>query len=322
MKLVGLVVMTLLLGCSNPDPATRGPDAMEIDAPPTVVDVSDMIPRSAAAICGALYRCCDADLALYFAPFRDNQLLAAFRDRLPPPDETSCRQVMTEMLAITPFGDWTAAVERGEVTYDSAAFATCEASLQTAACGADVRAALWDSTCLGFSPPSGGTSQRSMFRRERSAGSCGPVRDGVGAAFYGTCDPTVSFCCYQDPTRPGCQLPYDGNGNLRPGTCTAVMGIGQQCSSALPVALCATGNDCDPDTLVCVAPTDTPLAVGATCIDAGYHLLGSCQTSWCDVLGTKKCEPLRANGVTCGGGDECLSGRCNSVCVDNTVCGS
>ncbi|MCE9576182.1 MAG: hypothetical protein K8W52_23740, partial [Deltaproteobacteria bacterium] len=113
---------------------------------------------------------------------------------------------------------------------------------------------------------------------------------------------------------------YDDAGHPRAGTCKAVAATGQACSSALPLTLCATGSDCSSDTDTCVPPVTTPLAVGAACIDASYNLLGTCTASWCDIFGSKQCEPLRVNGATCGGGDECASGRCDTTCVVNDVC--
>jgi len=69
-----------------------------------------------------------------------------------------------------------------------------------------------------------------------------------------------------------------------------------------------------------VAPSTASLTVGQTCIDAGYHLLGECQASYCDLFGTKHCEPRRADGETCMGAEECVSGSCQSVCTPNQLC--
>jgi hypothetical protein len=285
---------------------------------------TDVTRRAADSICSALFRCCDDNLDEYFAPYRGNDLLAQFKDRLPPDatlDEASCKTVLAEMLDVVPLGDWTRRVAAGDVTFDPAAFDACIATLDHAACGEPIRAALWDSTCLGFAPPSGGPAQRSFFHRTLGAGAtCKPIRDGIGAAFYGTCNPTTSFCCYEVPGRDGCQFPYDGDGNGRTGTCQAIAGTGQSCSPSAPVKLCATGNDCDTDTLKCVAPVDAPLAVGAACIDAGYHALGTCQASYCDVLGTKKCEPMQPVGHDCSADEQCESGRCQTKCVEMDVC--
>ena len=236
-------------------------------------------------------------------------------------DEASCRLVVEEMLDIIPLGDWVRASNAGDVTYDAGAAAACVAALDTAACGQPARNALWDSTCFGFAAPSGGPEQRSMFHRTRPVGStCAPVRDGVGAAFYGSCDPTTSFCCYEVPGRTGCQYPFDAAGVPRSGTCAPVAAVGAACGIAAPLKLCATGINCADDTQTCVAPVATPLAVGERCLDASFNQLGECQGSFCDALGTSRCEPQRANGAACTGGDECVSGLCNSVCVPMTIC--
>jgi len=308
---------------SNPDAAVLPPDAPPTDAGPPG-DVSTVTARAADAICSALYRCCDDDLVDYFGPFREDDRLIAFRDRLPPTatlDEAGCRAVLHEMLDVVPLGEWVHAAQAGEVTYDDAAFGTCVAALDSASCGPAARAAIWDSTCFAYAPPGGGTEQRRFFHRTRGPGaSCAPIRDGIGSVFYGTCDPSVAFCCYSDPTRPGCQFPFAAGGAVRPGTCQAVAGIGQECSPTAPLALCASGNNCDAESATCVAPVTTPLSVGATCVDASYNVLGVCQDSWCDVLGTSRCAAFRDDGAACTGGDECRSGLCRTTCVANDVC--
>lgn len=304
---------------SNSVPVPDAP-VPEVDATPPA-SAADVTKRAADSIGSALFRCCDDDLVEYFAPYRANELLEAFRDRLPPADEMACKTVLKEMLDIVPLGDWVTRASTGDVTFDAPAFDACLAALDGAACGDAVRAAVWDSTCLGFAAPAGGTSQRSFFRRTQGpSAACKPIRDGMGAAFYGTCDPTAAYCCYEVPGRDGCQFPYDADGNARSGTCHAVAATGQTCSPSAPVKLCATGSDCDGDTLKCVLPIEMPLAVGAACIDAGYYLLGTCQDSYCDIFGTKKCEAPKANGIDCSADEECQSGRCKTTCVPMDIC--
>ncbi|MBL9015970.1 MAG: hypothetical protein JNL83_17415 [Myxococcales bacterium] len=322
-------VMAVLLaaaagtGCSSATPSpVSGDAAASADAAPVAAE--SLTASAARSICGALFRCCDDDLAEYFAPYAANERLAAFRDRLPPAatlDEAGCRAVLEPMLDILPLGDWVRAAAAGQVRFDPAAAGRCTAALEGAACGPAVREALWDSACFGFAPPAGGVEQRSMFTRTRQAGeACTPIRDGVGASFYGTCDPAAAFCCYADPARTGCQYPFDGQGNARTGTCQATAADGARCSPTAPVQLCATGHDCDADTLTCLAPVTADLAVGAACVSAGFQLLGTCRDSYCDVLGTGTCEALRADGVACTSGEQCRSTRCDTVCVANEVC--
>ncbi len=325
-----------LVACSSS--GKSAPDAsVEHGADAAVGDVdagggdatADFYRRAATAICGALYRCCnDGDVADYFAPYRNDERLQDFLSRLPPAaelDEVGCRAVVSEMLAVAPFGDWIDATRAGTVSFVPQAMDSCVRALDDASCGSEVRAALWDSTCLGYAAPVGGDQQRSMFQRTAGPGqACSPIRDGVGASFFGTCDPTAAFCCYQDPSHPelGCTLPYDGDtGATRPGECKAAAGPGQACDGLPPLALCRTGLDCDSDSGTCVAPADDNLSVGERCVDDHFNILGHCQDSYCDFFGTSLCEPRKADGVDCQGGDECTSGYCrDGSCSSNQVC--
>ncbi len=319
-----LSVLVFLAACGDSAPTSPTPDVGERPADAATVDLGGVTARAAAAICRGLTRCCDDSMVDYFASYRADERLAAFKTRLPPDvilDEPGCRVVVAEMLDVVYLGEWFRAVAANEVTFDAPAFDACLAALDAAACGPSMRDTLWDSTCLGLAPPSGGTEQRAFVHRTRHVGeACAPIRDGIGGAFYGSCDPQQGFCCYTDATHPGCQFPFAGDGTTRPGTCQAVAAIDAPCSAALPLKLCASGNDCDPDRGTCVAPMTAALAVGASCIDASYNLLGTCTNSWCDVLGTKRCEMLRPDGVACTGGDECSSGLCQTTCRPNTIC--
>src|SRR5689334_15034507 len=94
-----LVFGTLMcVACSS----ASGP-AASVDGGVTAPDAplspaaTDVTHRAAASICSALFRCCDDDLVEYFAPYRGNDLLAQFKDRLPPAatlDEASCASVV------------------------------------------------------------------------------------------------------------------------------------------------------------------------------------------------------------------------------------
>lgn len=317
-----LLIATVLAACSSATSTDKAIDAPVMTADAMPVSAADLPRRVAASVCGALFRCCGDDLETYFGPYAANELLAAFKPRLPPADEPSCRAVLEEMLDIVPSGDWIRAVGQGTVTYEPSVAASCLAALDGAACGQPARDALWDSQCFGFAPPAGGAEQRSWVTRTRGAGeACGPIRDGIGAAFYGTCDPGKTFCCYAEPGRTGCQYPFDAQNHPRTGTCTPVAPVGTTCASAVPVKLCATGIDCDADTLVCVSPVETPLATGQPCVDTGFHTLGTCQTSFCDIFGSKRCEPLLVEGAACTGGYECGSGLCREqVCRPMDLC--
>jgi hypothetical protein len=223
----GLVAALALAGCGTGDGAApidapRGVDAATTDAPPAPpVELDGFTATAADAVCAALFRCCDDDLVAYFAPFRTDERLAAFADRLPPTaalDEAGCRAVLREIYDVAPFGDWVAAAQRGEVAYLPAAAGACVAELGAAACGAPARAALYDSTCFAYAAPSGGAEQRRMFARSRTTGAaCAPIRDGLGGVFYGSCDPTQAFCCYSVAGSAGCQFPFAADGAVRPG---------------------------------------------------------------------------------------------------------
>ena len=317
-----ILLAAVLAACSSAKSVGTASDAPGMTPDAVPVSAADLPKRVAAAVCGALYRCCADDLETYFGAYAANELLAAFKPRLPPADEPSCREILEEMLDIVPLGDWIRAVDQGAVMYEPAVATSCLAALDGAACGQSARDALWDSRCFGFAPPAGGPERRTWVTRARGAGeACGPIRDGIGAAFYGTCDPGTSFCCYAEPGRTGCQYPFDATNDPRTGTCTPVAPAGSSCASTVPVTLCASGTDCDADTQTCISPVDTPLAAGQLCIDAGFHSLGTCQTAFCDLFGTKRCEPVRADGAACAGGYECGSGLCREqVCRPMDLC--
>ncbi len=295
------------------------------------VPLDEFTTRAAGAICGALFRCCDgAEQARYFAPHGAADSLAAYQSQIPPAksfaDEAECKATLGAMIAIEPFGDWVAQAQAGKVGYDAAAAAACVSALEGAACGDDVGAALFDSTCLGFVAPSGGTNQRSMFDRTASPGAaCAPIFDGTGARLFGTCDPTKAFCCYENPANPGkCAGAVDASGQKRSGTCKAASATGQACYvkvAPLDFQICSTGLSCGFTSGTCVADLDGPLAAGDACVDADeFNVLGNCQNSYCDVFNTLECEPLKADGVACMGGEECASGGCNCPTPGDLAC--
>ena len=302
-------------------------DASTADARPSTA-LATLTTDAATAICATLFRCCDgADQADYFAPYLNNDLLSDFHDQLPPAvtlDEASCRSVLADMLDITPLGDWVAAATSGMVTFDGDAGTACLAALDGASCGEAARDALFDSTCFAFSAPTGGAEKRAYFDRTGATGaSCLPIRDGVGAGFYGTCNPASHHCCYIDASEPelGCTYPFTGEGVARSGTCAPVAGLAQECTAIPPISLCATGVDCDYDSGTCVARSDAPLAIGSPCIDASFLTLGECVDSWCDLFGSKNCEAKKADDSACSAAYECMSGACvEQSCTEPTMC--
>jgi hypothetical protein len=287
------------------------------------VEAEDPIEEIAVALCGALFRCCDsADLEVYTGAMAHSESLLEFAQALPPENEADCVATFTDAYTITPMGDWFDAVDQGLVSLNQEAYAQCLSALNNAACGDEVSAALWDSTCFAFSAPSGGSEQRSTFQRTGSTGDpCMPIRDGVGAGFYGSCDPQVAFCCTVDPDAPelGCTYPFDADGNPRSGTCQAVADDGEGCSFVPPLAFCRTGSSCSLDD-VCVAGSTAILQPGEICAE-NYTSLGTCLDGWCDFLGSNVCEPTRELGAACFAGYECASGTCtDGLCAVADFC--
>jgi hypothetical protein len=295
------------------------------------VSIDDFTSTAAASICNALFRCCGAeDFKTYFFGYANDKTLvdAGYADKIPPKatfaDEAACATVVAEMLALVPFGDWIAQAKLGKVTYHPDVAQSCAEAMDAAACGSEVVNALHDPACFGFGAPVG-PAQRGTFTRTMGPGDAGcvPLRDGTGARFFGTCDPLVAFCCYENANNPGmCAFPFDANGVARTGTCKAVSDEGEACGGGVTnVQLCKTGLDCDLDESVCVAPGTDILDVGDECMDANFNLLGQCKDSYCDMLGESKCVARKADGATCIFADECVSGACEGgVCGASTYC--
>jgi DNA-binding beta-propeller fold protein YncE len=291
--------------------------------------VDDFSLRAAKAVCDALYRCCDDDsrgtwFGGYVSSYEKDPIIKQLAGKLPPKavlPAGDCPDLVRQMFDAVPFGSWIEQVHAGRVVFDATGAQGCIDALDHAACGSEVSRALFDGTCLSFAPPGGGVEQRRMFKRTQAVGAdCAPIRDGIGAMFYGTCDPTAAFCCITDPAHPadGCVTPGAG----KTGQCARAASVGQACRSfPPPLLLCATGLECAEDTAICEAPSSAPLAAGAVCADTTLRLLGICQQSFCDLLGSKKCEPLRADGVACQAGFECEHGSCNGgVCGRSSFC--
>jgi hypothetical protein len=312
-----------------------GPDAA--DAGPTATDASvtdggagipldSLATEIAASVCASLFRCCTTaeDLTTYFAPYVASTRLESVRSRLPPNvsgaafTEATCRAALTDAYAITPWADWISAARAGRVTYDGARAQACRTTLREAACGRPAWDALTDPRCFGFTPATG-DAQRSFFRRTQTAGAaCSYLRDGAGGVFFGTCDPSQAFCCYNNGGRcsvvPGSMLP----GAM--GTCRAASAVGEACTIAPSLQVCRTGLECD-GTNRCAAARTGMLASGASCWSAADGLLGDCPAGeYCSILGTNRCETLRAEGASCGGGDQCVSAFC--ACPSGRCLGS
>lgn len=171
----------------GPDAAPPGPDPR----------LATLIDEAAAAVCGALFRCCDdGSVNRYFEPYVYNEALEDFVPRLPPRAEVTaetCPALVAEMLTVVPLGRWVDAAERGLVELVPARVDACLDALGTAACGEGVTTALFDATCFWLNPPAGGDEQRTIFARTATeGGACLPLNDGFGGVFFGTCDPDLA----------------------------------------------------------------------------------------------------------------------------------
>ena len=283
------------------------------------IPLSALVDETAVATCDALFRCCTEQNVLdFFAPIVNNPRYEEIVDMIPPNvnvDAASCPDLMRVILDVAPIGSWVRAVERGEVSYDGEAAQACRDTLNSASCGDDVLSALYDGTCLSYTAPLGGDEQRKMFSRARATGeSCGPIYDGVGGVFYGTCDPHVAFCCVRNE-RGDC-LPASSEDTV--GECVAVSAVGEACS-AFPAQLCATGFECNVDG-VCEALNTTPLAVGQACTE-NFSALGECVDSYCDYGNTDTCVAFLPDGAECTFHYECEGGSCiEGTCQVNTYC--
>ncbi len=288
-------------------PSTDGGPGIAIDA---------LAGEIAASVCGALFRCCSGptDLATYFAPYVGSSRLDALRMRFPPNvaagsfTESVCRATLTEAFAITPWADWIAAARAGRVRYDGAQAQACRDTLRGAACGKPVWDALGDARCFGFTPGTG-EDQRRFFARTQTTGTCSFLRDGVGGIFFGTCDPTQAFCCYDNGSGRCTVPPITMMPNVT-GTCRRASAEGEACTTLPTAQVCRTGLECG-GTNRCVAPRTAALASGANCWTIADGVLGTCSAGeFCNLFGSNRCEPLRADGMTCGGGAQCRSEFC------------
>ncbi|MBM4282611.1 MAG: hypothetical protein FJ137_18285 [Deltaproteobacteria bacterium] len=254
-----------------------------------------------------------------------NGIFADLIPQVPPAaslSATECPAVVAAVHDRKGVGPFARAAAAGELGYDAGAAQACLEALDSAACGGDVAAALFDSTCFGLAPPLGGEDQRSMFTRTATDGDCHPLADGFGALFYGTCDPTTSFCCV-DPGNGACGF----SGADDTGTCVPAAQAGEACSAFAPVLVCVTGLECTPGAGPggadgCLPGETTPLAHGDPCYDVDvFRLLGECVDGWCDVIGTNRCEPRRADGAGCQTPEQCLSFGCvGGVCGVDDFC--
>lgn len=301
-----------------------GTDGETPDATVPPSRLSTLIDEAAAAVCAGLTRCCDDDaMAQFFGTIVGNETFESFRPRVPPMatlTEEECGDVLAEIYAIRPFGDWVDAASRDQVDFVESELDACLTELEDASCGAELASRLFDGECFGFAAPNGGESQRRIFERTRTEGdTCEPISDGFGSGFYGTCDPDVAFCCYRAPGSEDCGFPVSG----AVGTCANAAAAGEPCAyGSLPLRLCETGLYCN-DMGRCEAEATAPLDNGEECASPGFDILGECTDGFCDLLGTRQCTARKANGERCADPGECSGGECSGtprVCRTSTFC--
>ena len=308
---------------AQPDAGTDpvDPDPNDPPSQPQGVPLDEFIEVAASATCEAIFRCCDEQAVTdFFAPIQGSRWIqeAGLVDQLPPVatlTAESCPAVLKEVYTVQPFGKWVDAAARGLVEYDAEATSACKEALEQATCGEAVRTALFDSRCFAFGAPMSAEQGRQMFRRTQEVGaSCSPLNDGTGAAFFGTCNPQTSWCCR--PREDGsCGVNMDIEGE-----CVAAADEGEPCGAMGNMRICKTGLECDFESSTCQAPQTAELALGDECY-ANFSLLGDCVNSYCDMMGSNICEPLRAEGEACTFPYECTTGACDAgTCATNRMC--
>ncbi len=313
------------LGAGDPGTQT-GPDTTGAPdtSPPVASSLDNFIDKVAGAVCDALLRCCNEDdIDTYFLPYMQVERMEPLGPTLPPAAELSpvdCPAKLKPAFELGPFGPWVRAAQDGLATFSVEAFDACLGAMASAECGEGMRDALFDSTCFGLAAPYAG-QQRSFFERSQPPGGpCTILTDGAGGAFFGTCDPTVAFCCYaRDDGEEGCKLPTEGAS----GVCTLASQLGEPCTLFPDPKICATGLSCGAEEK-CISDSyeDLPdMAAGDTCGGASFTLVGSCKDSWCDLGGSDLCEPLKELGAGCVFAYECASEYCEAgACAELTMC--
>ena len=283
-------------------------------------ELDALIGQIAAATCTAIQNCCnETELDLYFGPISFNPYLEDLKDQLPPMadfDANTCVGLLTTAYQVVPFGPWISAVEGGYAEYDADAAAACLAEMESAQCGQPFADVMFSGRCFGFSPPSGDDAARRAFRQTGTAGdACVGLNDGVGGGFFGTCNPMMAVCAFEDE---------EGRRRLTSveraevGTCVPARNENESCS--LPdFNICRRGLSCVND--VCVPPITTPLNVGDTCYE-GFEIQGECQNSYCDIFGQPSvCVAKKELEASCSSSEECASNFCeDGQCATGAFC--
>ena len=284
------------------------------------IPMEDLIAQVATSTCGALNRCCNgAEIDRFWLGISTHPRLEDESDLYPPQtpyDPATCEELVARAFTVTPIGGWVDAVNQGFSTYDGVAAETCIAQLDEATCGEETVAALFDGSCFGFQPASG--RDRSMFTRNAAVGeACMAVADGASGSFFGTCNPDVGWCATEGPNGNGITVA----GEI--GQCVTAGAEGDACGLFPEAAICSRGTTCSIDD-VCATEADLAEAgVDEACFDSmTFVTTAICVDSYCDVLGSGTCLPLKMVGESCVGSDECASFNCSEgVCIDRQFCG-
>jgi hypothetical protein len=240
----------------------------------------------AKAVCAKVTTCCsNADLDLYTAQFKE----APYKVTTPITAQ-NCEAVLKQAFDALNVQKWGVSASVGNIVFEEAKGTACVAKISAATCGTPLTTALFDGPCFGI-------RGNEVFRK---VGALGAACDDIGdTTFIGECDPALGYCNEQKK-------------------CTAWRKTGESCGILLQDAgptqrlFCAPGTNCDGQSprnpgKCSVAPRNVGL--GETCSTLSGPDLVCPTTAYCDVLGTRSCEPKRANGEVCQGDDECTDAR-------------
>ena len=314
---VFLLIISVLSGCSAQDTnlgnAENTATTASNDRPTVALTAGNIVQELSAAVCERLTSCCnETDQNEFFSNFIDDERLAELAPMMPPNaplTADTCPALLEELYPQIWLGSWLERVEAREVIFDSDGAQACMANLHAASCGQEVRDALFDTTCFSNIPPGGGEEQRKMFSRlPRFDEPCAPIRDGFGGLYFGSCDPSRSFCCVGADELDGGCTPFPVPGKT--GTCKPTSALNESCND-MPLQLCETGLYCDDEDYTCKADTWEPLALGQTCLDESFMLLGDCTDSYCS-WDEGICMTLKSKGDTCNYSFECSSDFCDA----------
>ncbi len=293
----------------------------ETELDPSLPLLDQLVVRVASQTCATIQNCClGSEIDIFFGPIGYNPNLEDIRSQLPPMapfDPDTCVSLLTTAYQRVPFGPWIDAVKAGYAEFNEAAAIECLEEMESVACGAPLAEVMFSGRCFGFSPPSNAEISRQAFRQTGVLGdACVALNDGVGGGFFGTCDPMVGACAYEDSSDGSRRLVSRARSEV--GVCVPVKNENELCS--LPTyEICRRGLSCVND--VCVPPITTPLSIGEGCYQ-DWQLQGNCQDSYCDLFGEQAvCVARKDVGVACGGPEECATGHCaDGACAAGAFC--